>query len=54
MTKKLITISALADELKLRLNSNKTIDCCKEELINLANIAKDKIGQEMVEVNWKE
>lgn len=54
MTKKKITIAALADELKLRLNSNKTVDCCKEELLNLAKIAKDKIGQEMVEVNWKD
>ena len=54
MTKKKITIAALADELKLRLNNNKTVDCCKEELLNLANIAKDKIGKEMVEVNWKD
>ena len=54
MTKKIITVAALADELKSRLNSNKSIDCCKEELINLANIAKDKIGKEMVEVNWKD
>ena len=54
MTKKKITVAALADELKSRLNSNKSIDCCKEELINLANIAKDKIGNEIVEVNWKD
>ncbi len=54
MTKKKITIAALADELKSRLNNNKTVDCCKEELLNLAGIAKNKIGKEMVEVNWKE
>ena len=54
MTKKKITVAAFADELKSRLNNNKTVDCCKEEIINLADIAKDKIGKEMVEVNWKE
>lgn len=54
MTKKIITVAALADELKTRLNTNKSIECCKEELLNLADIAKDKIGQEMVEVNWKD
>ncbi len=54
MTKKKITIAALADELKLRLSNNKTVDCCKEELLNLASIAKNKIGNELVEVNWKE
>ena len=54
MTKKKITVAALADELKTRLNSNQTVDCCKEELINLANLAKEKIGKEMVEVTWKE
>ena len=54
MTKKKITVAALADELKTRLNSNQTVDCCKEELINLANLAKEKIGKEMVEVTWKD
>ncbi len=52
--KKKITVSTLAEELIDRLNSNKTVDCCKDELINLALLAKDKIGQEMVEVSWED
>jgi hypothetical protein len=50
----MITISELADELQERLINNKTVDCCKNELLNLVNIAKQKIGNEMVEVNWHE
>lgn len=54
MERKKITVAALADELQIRLNNNKSVDCCKEELLNLASIAKTKIGSEMVEVNWKD
>lgn len=53
MTKRIITIEALANELEQRLNNNKSIDCCKVELLALAKIAKNKIGDEMIEVNWK-
>ncbi len=51
---KVITISEFADELKTRLKNGKTVDCCREELLNLADIIKDKIGQEKITVNWKE
>jgi hypothetical protein len=54
MSKKTISVAELADELKVRLNNNQTVDCCKEELMNLANLAKEKIGSEKVEVNWKD
>lgn len=54
MTQKKITVAALADELSVRLENNKSVDCCKSELMNLANLAKEKIGAEMVEVNWKD
>ena len=54
MSKRMITISELADELQDRLKNNKTVDCCKNELLNLANIAKAKIGNELVEVNWQD
>lgn len=50
----MITINELADELQERLLNNKTVDCCKTELINLVNIARQKIGNEMVEVNWQD
>ena len=52
--KKEITISEFADELKKRLNKGQTVDCCKEELITLADIIKKKIGNEKITVNWKE
>jgi hypothetical protein len=54
MSKKMITISQLADELQNRLNNNRSVDCCKTELMNLARIAKQKIGNEMIEVNWQD
>lgn len=54
MSKKIITVSELADELQNRLQNNQTVDCCKTELINLARIAKQKIGDEMIEVNWQD
>lgn len=52
--KKMITVSQFADELVQRIEDAKTIDCCKEELINLANLAKEKLGDEKIEVNWKD
>lgn len=52
--KKKITVSQLATEIKDRLDNSQTIDCCKDELISLANLASEKIGQEMIEVSWKD
>ena len=52
--KKMITVTEFADELVQRIEEAKTIDCCKEELINLATLAKEKIGDEKIEVNWKD
>lgn len=50
----MITIGELADELQNRLKNNKTVDCCKNELINLVKIARQKIGNEMIEVDWQD
>ncbi|MCP5107156.1 MAG: hypothetical protein GY950_27465 [bacterium] len=52
--KKKITISEFADELIQRVQAAKDIDCCKEEIINLATIAQEHIGDKLIEVNWKE
>lgn len=52
--KKKITVSQFADELVQRIENAKSIDCCKEELVNLANLAKEKMGDERIEVNWKD
>ncbi len=49
-----ITIAEFAQELKARLNNGKTVDCCKEELLRLADIITDKIGSEKIKVTWKE
>ena len=52
--KKEITLAEFADELKTRLEVGKTVDCCKEELLTLADIVKEKIGTEKIVVNWKD
>jgi hypothetical protein len=49
-----ITLSEFADELTVRLQKNKTVDCCKEELLRLAGILKEKLPQEKILVTWKE
>ena len=54
MAKRKITISQFADELEERLNKNKTVDCCKDELISFAALAREKMGADMIEVNWQE
>ncbi len=52
--KKIIKISDFADELMKRIEDARDIDCCKAEIRNLAEIAKEKIGDLDIEVNWKE
>lgn len=49
-----ITIADFAQELKKRLNDGKTVDCCKPELIRLADIVTEKIGLEKIKVQWKD
>jgi hypothetical protein len=49
-----ITIKQLCDELKKRIDANKTIDCCKDEIVHLADIATEKIGHEKLTVHWVE
>lgn len=49
-----ITITEFAKELKKRLNEGKTVDCCKPELIRLADICSKRIGQEKIKVMWQE
>ena len=54
MAQKEITLREFAEELKTRLNEGKTIDCCKDELIKLADIIKNKIPDEKITVDWVE
>jgi len=49
-----ITITQFAGELKKRLEDGKTVDCCKTELLRLADIISEKIGNEKIKVLWKD
>ena len=49
-----ITIAEFAAELKTRLEKGKTVDCCKDELLRLADIITEKIGNEKILVTWKD
>lgn len=49
-----ITISQFTDELIKRIEDSKTIDCCKDEIKLLAATAKDKIGDDLINVEWKD
>ena len=50
--KREITVKELCNELMKRIDEHKTIDCCKYEIVNLANLASEKIGNEMIMVEW--
>jgi hypothetical protein len=48
-----ITIKEFAAELKKRLNDGKTVDCCKPELLRLADMITAKMGDDRIKVTWK-
>ncbi len=52
--KKEISIREFADELMTRIDDAKTIDCCKEEIRLLAEMAKRKMGDDRITVEWKD
>jgi len=54
MSEKVITIREFADELTRRLQHGQTVDCCRDELLNLAKIIREKIGDEKISVHWKD
>jgi hypothetical protein len=49
-----ISLTEFAQELRTRLQEGKTVDCCKEELLRLADIISEKIGSEKILVTWKD
>lgn len=51
---KTITLTEFADELTFRLKQGKTLDCCKDELLKLAEIVKEKLPGEQITVTWKD
>ncbi|MDH5718539.1 MAG: hypothetical protein OEZ22_13010 [Spirochaetia bacterium] len=52
--KKVITIKEFCDELIERISHTESIDCCKDELLKFAHMAKDHMGEKEIEVNWVE
>lgn len=52
--KKIIKVKDFADELIRRIDDTKGIDCCREEIKNLASLAKKHLGEKEIEVNWRE
>jgi hypothetical protein len=49
-----ISIKEFGKELKARIDAAKTIDCCKEEIKRLADIAAEAIGDRKILVTWKD
>jgi hypothetical protein len=51
--KREITIREFVADLVKRIDEAKTIDCCKTELKNFAELAKTKMPDEKIVVEWK-
>lgn len=49
-----ITIKEFAAELITRIDTEKGIDCCKEEIKKFADMASARMPEEKITVNWKE
>lgn len=52
--KKDIKMDQFADDLVKRIDKNKTIDCCKEEIKKLAEMAKQHMSDKTITVTWKD
>jgi hypothetical protein len=52
--KKEITIREFAAELAARIDAAKTIDCCKDEIKELARIAAARMPDDKITVTWKD
>lgn len=52
--KREMSVSEFVDDLISRIDAAKTIDCCKEEIKRLAELAKQRIGDERIEVSWRD
>ena len=52
--KKEITIRQFAAELVDRIDKAKGIDCCKEEIKTLAQMAEKHMADEKIVVDWRD
>ena len=50
--KKEITVSEFRDVLKKRIAASKEINCCKEEIERLADMAAEHMGDKKIMVYW--
>jgi hypothetical protein len=49
-----ITVAEFAKELIARIDTAQGIDCCKEEIKKLAEMAKTRMGKDKITVTWKD
>lgn len=49
-----ITVKEFTAELVKRIDSDKGIDCCKEEIKRFAELAEQKMPEEKILVTWQE
>ncbi len=51
--KQQVPIKDFVEELLERIERAQTIDCCREEIKLFAKLAKEKIPDETIEIDWK-
>ncbi len=49
-----VPVREFVDELLQRIDSSQEIDCCKDEIKKFAMLAKEKMGDETIEIDWKD
>ena len=52
--KKAVPIRDFVNELLQRIDEHETIDCCKDEIRVFATLVKDRLGDETIEIDWKD
>ncbi len=49
-----VTIRDFCKELLERIENAKDINCCQEELRTFAEYVVEKLGDDKIEINWKD
>jgi hypothetical protein len=52
--KKQVTVREFVADLIQRIDQDKGIDCCREEIKTFARMAEERMGDELIEVEWKD
>ena len=52
--KKTITVREFVADLIDRIDKDKGIDCCRDEIKKFAKMAQERMGDELIEVEWKD